>query len=64
MATAIDGASADVLCGHPKLGSRGSANSGDGGMIGGRVSSSAGVSACEVEAVAVGIIGVGCMLRS
>ena len=64
MSTIIDGASAVVLCGHPRLGSRASATSLAGGMMGGKVTSSVGVSAWEVEDVVVGKIGVGCMLRS
>ena len=63
VATVIDGASAEVLCGQPKLGSLGSAYSGDGG-IGGTVSKTAGVSAGEVGVVVVGIIGVGYALSS
>ena len=59
VATVIDGASAEVLCGQPKLGSLGSAYSGDGGMTGGKVSKTAGVNAGEMSVVVVGKIGVG-----
>ena len=60
----IDGASAVVLCGHPRLGSRAYATSLAGGMMGGKVPSSVGVLAWDVEVVVVGKIGVGCVLRS
>ena len=64
VATVIDGASSDVLCGQPKLGSLGSTYSGDGGMIGGKVSKTAGVAAGEMGVFVVGIIGVGYVLSS
>ena len=61
--TAIDGARAELLCGQPKLGSSGSAFSGDGGMMEGRVRSAAVVCLGETVVVVVGTIGVGCMLN-
>ena len=59
--TAIDGASAELLCGQPKLGSLGSALSGDGGMMEGGIGSATVVCLEETVVVVVGTIGVGCI---
>ena len=58
VSTIIDGASAVVLCGHPRLGSPACAISVGGGMMGGKVSSGGSTAGLDVILV-VGIIGVG-----
>ena len=58
VSTTIDGASAVVLCGHPRLGSPACAISVGGGMMGGKVSSGGSTAVWDVVSI-VGIIGVG-----